>query len=566
MSRQPSSNESEPIPPGWPTASHPRTIAILGWARLALQASEGTGYNLNASELASGLALMGHRVLYLSSGIQYSLIPGMRIRPRETWRGIECHELVNSPNLSPSAANFRNPRRETESRKQSELVVSFLQAQGVELVHSHSLEGQGLDLVSAIKGVGIPVVVTLHNYWHVCPQVDLIHNEHELCFDYEGGRRCVGCLNESGPHVRKLKRIAMRIAERSLGPKQAELIKLKTRRVIRKSRNGEETPGVIQRQAKPGSELALGHDIAGRSDTLIEQSFVAESAKGTRQPVSLPNDANERFVESREVHLRVLNDYGRRRIAGIESLLAADLVTPPSQFNAQLHASMGLDPSKLRVVPYGQPHFDQINRRARRSPFYDSSPWDASNATRPLRFGFFGTVRPNKGLEVLVRAIEHLDTETRKKCQFVLRAHGGDWPFRKRMARYPEVNFLGGYDLIQLIAAAGEYDVGILPHIWFDNSPLVMWEHLHAGKMIIAARLGGAADTITPLDNPHGQPGNGLFFPGGQPEKLADRITQLVRGEIAIPSPSDVHKATRLMSYPEHVTTVDAIYSELLER
>lgn len=551
-------------PPAWPRAERPRTIAILGWARLSFQASEGTGYNLSASELAAGLVLMGHRVLYLSSGIRYSLIPGARIRHRETWRGVECHQLINSPNLSPSAANFKNPRRESSSPGQSALVVAFLRAHNVELVHTHSLEGQGLDLVSAIRAAGIPVVVTLHNYWHVCPQVDLIHREHELCFDYEGGRRCVGCLSEPPPRLRKLKRIAMQLAERGLGPKQAELIKLKSRRIIKKALNGDDSPGPALRVRAPDPEIALGHDTAGRSDTAIDIGFPESSAAAARQPVPLPLDANERFLANRDVHLRVLNDYGRRRLAGIDALNAASLVTPPTEFNARLHAAMGVERSRIRVVPYGQPHFDQINRRARRSPFYDAPPWDARTATRPLRFGFFGTVRPNKGLEVLVRAIEHLDPDVRTRCQFVIRAHGGDWPFRKRMARFPEVNFLGGYDLMQLVAAAGEYDVGVLPHIWMDNSPLVMWEHLHAGKLVLAARLGGAADTLTPLDNPEGKPGNGLFFPGGQPEALAGRIAQLIRGDVPIPSARQIHEATTLTSYPEHVMRMDAMYAELL--
>lgn len=552
--------------PEWPRTQHPRTIAILGWARLALQAAEGTGYNLNASELAAGLAMMGHKVLYLSSGFKYSVVPGMRIKHRENWRGVECFELINSPNLSPSAANFRNPVQEASSPGQSRKVVEFLRLHDVDIVHSHSLEGQGLDLIREIRAAGMKAVVTLHNYWHVCPQVDLIHNEHELCFDYEGGKRCVGCLNEPSPGVKKAKRVTMRSAERVLGPKQAELIKLKAKRVLKKATNGDslDQPNLVARNAHSDPEIAKGHDANGNPAGTIQHRFSDTSDQTPREPVCLDLDANERFVTNRDVHLAVLNDYGKRRIAGVEALNAADLVTPPSEFNAKLHASMRVEESKLRVVRYGQPHFDQINRKARRSPFYDQVPWEASSASRPLRFGFFGTVRPNKGLEVLVRAIELLDADVRKRAQFVIRAHGGDWSFRRRMAKFPEVNFLGGYDLIQLIAASGEYDVGVLPHIWFDNSPLVMWEHLHAGKVIIAARLGGAADTIKPIDNEAGAPGNGLFFPGGCPEKLAARVTQLVTGEIPIPSAKSVHDASTLTSYPEHVTTVDAIYHELL--
>jgi hypothetical protein len=558
---------SHPELPDWPKTKQPRTIAILGWARLALQAAEGTGYNLSASELAAGLVMMGHRVVYVSSGIKYSLVPGMRVRHRESWRGVECFELINSPNLSPSAANFQNPVREAASQRQSCKITAFLRLQGVEIVHPHSLEGQGLDLVQELKAAGMKVVVTLHNYWHVCPQVDLIHNEHELCFDYQGGERCVGCLSEPKPRVKKIKRITMRTFERVLGPKQAELIKLKSKRLVKKTASGpfDELPNIVARNSHSDPEIAKGHDASGNVEGTIEHRFVDPSAKNSREPVCLKSDANERFVECSDVHLAVLNAYGKRRLAGINALNAADLVTPPSEFNAKLHASMGVDEAKLRVVRYGQPHFDQINRKARRSPFYRSSPWDAATATRPLRFGFFGTVRPNKGLEVLVRAIESLEADVRKRCQFVIRAHGGDWSFRKRMAKYPEVNFLGGYDLIQLIAASGEYDVGILPHIWFDNSPLVMWEHLHAGKPILAARLGGAADTIKPIDNDNGEPGNGLFFPGGCPDDLAHRITQLAIGEIAIPSAKSVHDASTLTSYPEHVTTIDAIYNELLE-
>jgi glycosyltransferase involved in cell wall biosynthesis len=220
---------------------------------------------------------------------------------------------------------------------------------------------------------------------------------------------------------------------------------------------------------------------------------------------------------------------------------------------------MGVTESKLRWVRLGQPHFDQINRKARRSPFYDLRPWDLATATRPLRFGFYGTVRNNKGLEVLLQAIPLLQTVIRQRCQFIIRALGWDWPLRKRLSAYPEVSFAGGYDLLQLIASAGDYDVGVLPHIWFENSPLVMLEHLHAGKFVIASRLGGPADFITPEKN-------GLLFAAGRPDELAACITCVVKGEVVLPSPREIHQASLLQSYPAHVMEVQGIYRELLER
>ena len=76
---------------------------------------------------------------------------------------------------------------------------------------------------------------------------------------------------------------------------------------------------------------------------------------------------------------------------------------------------MGVMESKLKWVRLGQPHFDQINRKARRSPFYEARPWDPAVATRPLRFGFYGTTRANKGLYVLLRGIAVLDKTMRQR-------------------------------------------------------------------------------------------------------------------------------------------------------
>ena len=140
-------------------------IALLGWAQLSLQERQGTGYNLYASELASGLAERGHAVFYLRSGLDYALGRGIHIAPFEIWRGVHCSHLFNSPNLSPAAENFRNMPAEMRCPELVERVLRWLDDVRADLVHVHSLEGFSLDLPAAIRASGRPLVVTPHNYW-----------------------------------------------------------------------------------------------------------------------------------------------------------------------------------------------------------------------------------------------------------------------------------------------------------------------------------------------------------------------------------------------------------------
>jgi len=274
-------------------------------------------------------------------------------------------------------------------------------------------------------------------------------------------------------------------------------------------------------------------------------------------------DANERVLAGGEKHRVSLNIYGQRRTAAIGALSSASMVTAPSDYLRRVHVAMGVPDERTRWVRLGQPHFDQINRRTRRSPFYDTRPWDPKIARGPLRFAFFGTTRPNKGLEVLARAIPLLDQSVRERCQFIIRAQGYEFGFRKRLAKYPEVSVWCGYDLYQLISSGGEYDVGILSHIWLENSPLVLLENFHAGKMVICSRLGGPVDWVRD-PRQHPQDYNGLFFPGGDQEALAACITRLVTGEVPIPSAREIHERVTLQSYPGHVKEVEGLYHEVM--
>lgn len=560
-------------PEGWPETDRPLRVAILGWARLAAQGREGSGYNLSASELATGLALSGHEVFYLRSGMHYTPFPrGPRVKETETWRGIRCFSLWNSRNLSPASTNFRNMAQEASSPRDNAAVLAWLREVRAQVVHVHSLEGFALDLIAAVRDAGVAVVVTTHNYHYGCPQVDLLHAERECCLDYAGGERCVGCLAAPEPGKARRNRAILQSVERLVGPELTHALR-RTAELGRARLTRAEAPNapLAADQIKPDPEISRGFDAGDATHPgtfehgleVVPRDKVAELGRA-------PADANEVFERSRAVHLRVVNEYGRRRAQGIAALNAASLVTPPSAFMCRAYEAMGVEAAKLRHVRLGQPHFDQINRRAQRSPFYDTRPWDPATAHRPLRVAFWGTTRNNKGFGVLAQAIERLPRGVRQRCQFIVHAGGGDWGYRKALSRYPEVSFAGGYDLVQLVAGAGEYDVAVLPHIWFENSPLVMLEHLHAGKFIISSRLGGPVDWICEPGSEHAEAngglGNGLFFPGGDDGALARCLERVARGEVVLPSPREVHAASLLWSYPQHVAEVEEIYREVLGR
>lgn len=537
-------------------------IALLGWARLSLQAREGSGYNLNASELAAGLVLSGHEVFYLASGMRFSVDPRIRVRESEWWRGVACYDLINSPNFAPAAVNFANMSRERWCPRQSAVVLRWLEQIGAEVVHVHSLEGYSLDLIGRVRERGLPVVVTPHNYWYACPQVDLLHEEVRICGDYDGGRRCVGCLRPRGWRVQRLRRALGQSADALLGSHGSRVFRATIDSVGRIARSWRDpNRGWQAPEVEVDPEIALGFEAdRGRRDGRVGVQLAMSPSERPAELGRAEVDANERFLApatGEDRHLVVLNEYGQRRVEGIAALNEASLVTPPSVFVGEVYCRMGLAREKLRVVRLGQPHFDRINRRVRRSPYYECVPWHPESE-RPLRLAFLGTTRHNKGLEIVVRAIPRLEASVRQRCQFLIRASGGDWAFRKRLCTYPEVQFAGGYDMLQLMGAVGEYDVGLLPHIWFENSPLVMLEHLHAGKFVISSRLGGPVEWIREGEN-------GTFFAGGDDEGLADRITRIVRGEIRLPSAREVHERTPLLtSYPAHVAEVESIYRRLI--
>jgi glycosyltransferase involved in cell wall biosynthesis len=83
-------------------------------------------------------------------------------------------------------ALLRHPGFETTFR-------NILQQHWVDLVHFHHTYLSSISLLEVALNLGLPVVLTLHDAWHLCPRLHCV-NDQGLCGGPEDLERCTTCL------------------------------------------------------------------------------------------------------------------------------------------------------------------------------------------------------------------------------------------------------------------------------------------------------------------------------------------------------------------------------------
>lgn len=91
---------------------------------------------------------------------------------------------------------FRAERETDFQSFHSEAVAKVLRqvlaAFSIHLVHVHHVAGLSFDVFSVTREMGIPLVLTMHDFYYVCPTVKLLENGAVYCAGE--GKDCTGCL------------------------------------------------------------------------------------------------------------------------------------------------------------------------------------------------------------------------------------------------------------------------------------------------------------------------------------------------------------------------------------
>jgi glycosyltransferase involved in cell wall biosynthesis len=202
-----------------------------------------------------------------------------------------------------------------------------------------------------------------------------------------------------------------------------------------------------------------------------------------------------------------------------------DLFTTPSRFMIKHFTDWGIDPARIRQVTNGQRN-------------YNSGPEEEQEMRPRNRFGFFGQLVDNKGLWVILQAVEHLRAEG--FTDFVVEINGDNLryaserrrteieTFLQRESERPtaeqNVIFNGSYQTQQLTARMSRVDWCIVPSVWWEIFGLVISEAWMFRRPVIASNIGGPAERIR-----HGI--DGLLFQVADPRSLARTMQRAVTEE-----------------------------------
>ena len=227
-------------------------------------------------------------------------------------------------------------------------------------------------------------------------------------------------------------------------------------------------------------------------------------------------------------------------------LECVDVYTVPSRFMIDRYVAWGLPSHKLVHVTNGQPDY--------------SSGQTALEAPPPKsrnRFGFFGQLVDNKGVWVILDAVQKLRAQGFTDFSVEINGDNLKYASEQRRSQFetfmeaekvlPEdqrvVTYNGAYSVDQLEQRMARVDWCLVPSVWWEIFGLVISEAWMFGKPVIASNVGGPQERIR-----HEK--DGLLFNVADANSLAQTIQRachepglwdlLAKGIEKIPNSSDM--------------------------
>jgi len=420
------------------------------------------GTEIYTALLARELKKQGHEVMVFTSE-DGAPAAGRFSLERDKWEDIPVTRLVRG-----EPPDFESSYTDPEIDR---IFRSILEERRPDLVHFQHTFRLSAGMINECRSAGAPAIVTLADYWFVCPPILLLKPGLELCPgpEIEGCARCgnsVGALYAGAPGS-------------SLAGSENKII------------------------SAAGTMLQQASDRAVRAAHALKRTLpkaMVDKARAWKLSREM-SDPGSGFQRKKAL-------LAARREVMREALASAGLVIAPSKFLREKMIEAGaVNPEKIIHSDYGFNH----------EPFKNIERSESSQ----LRFGFIGTPVEHKGAHVAVEAMNRLvDTN----AEFMLYGDLSWFPAYarrlRRISKNPRTRFMGRFDNRDAADVLSSIDVLIVPSLWYENSPLTIHEAFMAQAPVITSDIGGMAELV--------ENGGGITFKTGEPEDLARAMRELI--------------------------------------
>lgn len=459
-------------------------ILYVNWVDYLDPEQRGGGVSLYQRNLMQALrGREGVEAVFLASGTSYDPLrraprwEPMRHGPMDD-RG-RRFDLVNSGVLAPGHASFGQSAQLCHPATEA-VFEDFLRHTGpYDVVHFNNLEGLPVNVLALRAALpGTRFMLSLHNYYPFCSQVNFWQDEARNCTEDEAGRRCVTCLPQRWPaaQVRAAHGLGYRLKVAGVSP---------LGRVYRES--FRLAFGVARRLARLRKGLRRRRTEAGA----VAPGVQAEGAG---------------FVARRAAMVARINAH-------------CDVVLCVSERVRQIALREGVRADRAVTLPIGTVAAEGFAAAPARGPIL--------RADGTLALAYLGYMRRDKGFYFLLEALEALPDAVLGRLHLLVAARRGEAAVMARLAalapRLAGFRHQDGYGHADLDGLLADVGLGLVPVMWEDNLPQVAIE-LHARRVpVLCSDLGGARELGR---------SSAFVFRAGDAADFAARIGAILSGAV----------------------------------
>jgi glycosyltransferase involved in cell wall biosynthesis len=513
-------------------------ILLYNWVQYDDIESRGGGVRIYEKNLVEYLANSSdHEVYTMASGLEHDFLdPRIRIEPTQNMHGprVKSFTVVNSTVIAPGHHAFGSAHLFDEG-EMLEVWHDFLERHGpFDVIQFDSLEGIPFTFLRVHeKFPNTRVLLYAHNYYIVCPQVNLWKEERVHCSDYHKGRDCVNCIpNLPNPHEVLRAHQVSRVLRRSRITPNTKGYAL-AYRIYGQLRNGR-----YSRISRPLLAPLLGPALMRRRKRLQQDrqrrgavGQIATNPVAPVEPVSL--SLSTRFVSRRQRGVNMINN-------------EVDLLLATSHRVLDVLKAHGIDEGKMAVAYAG-------TRAAEK--FKDAELRKELQVQGELTVCYLGYMRRDKGFYFLLDTLESCPPDLKSKIRLVLGAKTADPETMNRLIalsdQMADIVHFDGYTHEQLETILDGVDVGMIPVQWEDNLPQVATEMVAHGVPLITSHRGGAKEL--------GGDNRAFVFKSSDKEALIEIWRKLVEGEL---QPGDYwEKAMSLTTMEDHLNRLMELWA-----